>query len=81
MGVGAGTIGSNQQAKHSLTALICFRSFYCYYVANSFVSGFPHIDFFDTVYDIIFCAHFLIKSSKRFGYIVVTILITITYIF
>ena len=40
------TTGSNQHAKHSLTAQFCFRLFYCYYEANSFVSDFPHIDFF-----------------------------------
>ena len=43
------TTGSDQHAKHSLTAQFCFRLFYCCYEANSFVSDFPHIDFFDTL--------------------------------
>ena len=49
--------------------------------ANSFVSDFPHIDFFNTVQDKILCANFLIISSKQFGYVVVTTLITRTDIF
>ena len=49
--------------------------------AHSFVSDFPHIDFSNTVQDIILCANILISSSKQFGYVVVTTLITRTDIY
>ena len=72
------TTGSDRHAKHSLIAQFYFRLFYCCYEANSFVSDFPHIDFFDTVWDIILCTDFLIISSKGFVYIAVTILMNST---
>ena len=43
------TTGSDQHAEHSCTAQFCFRLIYCCCEANSFVSDFPHIDFFDRV--------------------------------
>ena len=43
------TTGSDQHAKHSLTAQFCFCLFNCCYKANSFVSDSPHVDRFDTV--------------------------------
>ena len=60
---------------------VLFTCMLLLFEANSFVSDFPHIDFFNTVQDIILCAIFLIISSKQFGYVVVTTLITRTDIF
>ena len=73
--------GSDQHVKHSLTAEFCFCVSYCCYEANCFVSDFPHIDFFDTVQEIILCTIFLTISSKQFGYVVVATLITNIAIF
>ena len=74
---------SGQHAKHQLTAQFCFRLFYCCYEANSFVSDIPHIDFFwqSVTYNFFAPIFLLIISSKRFGYVVVTVLITITHVF